>query len=196
MGQDFSFSLTPCFKREIRSLRQGQVWRGILSWPKEHLAKVFSILGFLHISGCYNSNSCIVPTDILYLKKKILSLKQIIRCLFWRNFNYPDEQTFPARTTPSPRFYTWQKREWQWQYPGVACSGERGETEAPRWDRTASVKARKPLEEEGEALSWVSGCWRVAGDTGLIKKGCRELCLLTIPLNVYKLSKSWNFCSR
>lgn len=42
--------------------------------------------------------------------------------------------------------------------------------------RTTSAKARTSLAEEGEALSRVSGCLRMAGDTGLIKKkGCREL---------------------
>lgn len=44
-----------------------------------------------------------------------------------------------------------------------------GQTHGDR-DRTASALARTSLAEEGEALSQVSGCLRMAGDTGLIKK--------------------------
>lgn len=55
---------------------------------------------------------------------------------------------------------------------GLHAAGEGGDRGTKTGDRAASARARKSLAEEGEGLSCVSGCLRMAGDTGLIKKGC------------------------
>lgn len=103
VGQDILVSSHFMFEeRKIRSLWQGHIWRGILSWPRQ-------CPKFLVQSDSTTSMVAIIlfhelPHHIFFLLKKT-PLKQIIiiKLEFWRNLNYHDEQTFlSGRTTPSP----------------------------------------------------------------------------------------------